>query len=86
MGCLTSAEANAVSSSRQHKNVRMVFTLFLFGRTKVRGIFLGEPFFQFRLGRGVGRVIGEVLPLVRVFGGIVELFTAAGVHFIETVG
>ena len=58
---------------------RMHFELFPFGCAKVRRVFLRQPFFQFHLGCGVDRGIGEVLPLVWVFGGVVELFTAVGV-------
>ena len=46
-----------------------------------------QPFLEFGLRVCKPRVIGEVLPLVRVFGGIVELFTAVGIaDVVPTLG
>ena len=67
--------------------MRMGFMLFLFGRTKVRCVFLRKPFFQFCLGRGVGRVIGEVLPLKWIGLDVVKFLTPVTVVYVmKTLG
>ena len=58
--------------------------LFSFGCAKVRRVFLREPLFQFHLGRGVDRVLGEVVPLIRVLGHVVEFLTAIGIASCKT--
>ncbi len=40
---------------------------------------LRKPFLESGFCVGKPLIIGEILPLVRIFGGIVELFTAVGI-------
>ena len=61
--------------------------LLFFGSTKVRRVVLREPFFQFRLGRSVGRFIGEVLPLKWVGFDVVKFLTPVTVVYVmKTLG
>lgn len=53
--------------------------LFPFGDDKVRRVVLREPSLQFRPGLGVGRVIGEVIPLKWIGFDVVKLLAAVAV-------
>ena len=53
--------------------------LFPFGCAKVRRVVLREPFLQFRPGLGVGRVIGEVIPLKWIGFNVVEFLATVAV-------